>query len=102
MCRHFQWRQAIENVGTITLTSHQDGNHAIIEVIDTGCGIAKENLEKIFSPFFTTKANGNGFGLSEVHKIIQAHGGKIEVATTSKVGTTMKVSMPLKTLEMRP
>ena len=51
----------------------------VIEIIDNGPGISPEHLETIFTPFFTTKTTGNGLGLSEVYKVIEAHGGTIEV-----------------------
>ena len=56
------------------------------------------NLEKIFSPFFTTKIYGTGVGLSEAHKIILAHGGMIEVASQCNQGTTFTIKLPLKTV----
>lgn len=72
-------------------TSHQD---MVIRVQDNGIGISQENLEKIFSPFFTTKAEGNGFGLTEVYKIVQAVGGSIDVDSTVGVGTTFRIHIP--------
>lgn len=63
---------------------------------DNGSGILPENIEKIFSPFFTTKVSGNGFGLSEALKIVQAHGGSIEVESTIGQGTTVTIKFPLK------
>lgn len=59
----------------------------ILEVKDTGEGIPADKLQDIFSPYFTTKARGTGLGLSIVHKIIEAHGGEIEVKSTIHVGT---------------
>jgi len=65
------------------------------EVSDTGEGISAENLESIFNPFFTTKADGVGLGLAIVSKIVDDHGGKITVTSRPAAGTTFKVSLPL-------
>ena len=81
--------------GKITISLSRDDNNAIIEVSDTGKGIPEDNLENIFSPFFTTKATGTGIGLAEVHKIVKAHGGIIDVKTKLGKGTTFVLSIPL-------
>lgn len=71
--------EAMPRGGEVKVLLKKYKSQAILEIIDNGKGIAKENLEKIFSPFFTTKHSGNGFGLSEVYKVLQAHGASIEV-----------------------
>ena len=90
--------QALDGVagGTITLTTRQDGNQVIADVADNGRGIAPEVLPKIFDPFFSTKeiGKGTGLGLSISFKIIEEHGGRIEVA--SQPGATrFSVRLPL-------
>ena len=70
-----------------------------IEVADTGCGIAPEDLPHIFDPFFTTKHEstervGTGLGLSIVHQIIQEHGGTVEARSTPGKGTTFLITLP--------
>jgi signal transduction histidine kinase len=75
---------AMENGGVVTLACHESQEGLVIEVSDNGPGISKEIKPKLFSPFFTTKENGTGLGLSSVHKIIAAHGGHIEVVTDSQ------------------
>jgi signal transduction histidine kinase len=64
-----------------------------IDIKDTGIGIPKENLKKLFTPFFTTKEKGKGvgLGLSVVHGIIGKHKGKIEVESEQDVGTTFSI-----------
>ena len=89
--------QAMPKGGTITLAVITTEQEAMIRVTDTGTGIAPEYLEKIFSPFFTTKPEGNGFGLSEVNKVIQAHRGSIEVHSQIGLGTTFTIKLPIKT-----
>ena len=88
--------EAMPNGGTVALTLEQPDHEAIITVSDTGIGIAAEHLHRIFSPFFTTKPHGNGFGLSEVYKVVQAHAGTIEVSSTEGKGTTFTIKLPLK------
>ena len=75
----------------------QDESHVWVEVQDTGCGIAPENLSKIFDPFYTSKSigQGTGLGLSVSHGIVQRHGGSIEVHSTIGEGTCFKVSLPV-------
>jgi len=87
--------QASPEGSTVTMTLYQQHGQAIIDITDHGCGISEENLEKIFSPFFTTKAEGNGFGLAEVHKIIEAHDGEIDVSSTIDEGTTFSIKLPI-------
>lgn len=87
--------EAMPEGGTVTLWLTQSDDHAILKITDTGEGIAEEDLHKIFSPFFTTKPHGNGFGLSEVYKVIQAHNGTIEVASTLGKGSTFILKFPI-------
>jgi two-component system sensor histidine kinase AtoS len=67
-----------------------------VTVGDTGEGIAPEALKKIFLPFFTTKDRGVGMGLALTHKIILAHGGRVEVKSRREKGTTFMVILPLR------
>ncbi|WP_236181267.1 MULTISPECIES: ATP-binding protein [Pseudomonas] len=84
--------------GTITLRTSVQGETAIIEVADTGSGIAPETLQKIFDPFFTTKpvGQGTGLGLSLSYGIVKKHGGDISVRSTLGAGTTFRVQLPLR------
>ena len=65
-----------------------------VEVKDTGGGIPRENLNKIFQPYFSTKETGTGLGLAIVKKIIDDHRGKIEVESEKETGTTFTVRLP--------
>jgi len=69
----------LDEGGIVRLSCSREGDVAQFIVADNGPGIAPEIMKKLFSPFFTTKEQGTGLGLSEVHKIITAHGGKIEI-----------------------
>ena len=88
--------QAMPDGGDVTISLEKNNRHVILRVADTGIGIPQENIKKIFSPFFTTRPDGNGFGLSEVHKVIQAHEGTIEVDSVVDEGTTFIMKLPLK------
>jgi two-component system NtrC family sensor kinase len=90
--------QAMTQLGGGTLfmsTRHEDGK-VILDARDTGPGIAESARGHIFEPFFTTKGEGEGtgLGLSVSYGIVSAHGGTIELASTSNAGTTFRVSLP--------
>jgi len=66
-----------------------------VVISDTGAGIRKEDLPRIFDPYFTTKPAGTGLGLAIVHKIVEAHDGEIRVESEPGKGTTVSVSLPV-------
>lgn len=76
------------------ISASQDGMIEI-SISDTGPGISRENIEKVFSPLFTTKTHGIGFGLSITKMIIDNHGGTIRVEPESEIGATFTVTLPL-------
>jgi two-component system NtrC family sensor kinase len=91
---------AMNSRGTLTVrTARSPGrpDELLAEFIDTGSGIRKEELSKIFEPFYTTKGpgRGTGLGLSIVYGIVQDHSGRIEVESQVGVGTTFKVYLPV-------
>jgi len=71
------------------------GEEAIVDVTDEGEGIDKDELDKIFDPFFTKRAQGTGLGLSIVLQIVTSLGGRIDVASTKGSGTTFSIHIPL-------
>jgi signal transduction histidine kinase len=87
--------QAMPNGGILTLGARaaSDGR-AVLVVEDTGVGIPANQLEKIFELYFTTRPGGSGIGLSMVYRIIQLHGGEIEVESTVGRGTTFRIRLP--------
>lgn len=68
--------------------------HAVIEIRDSGPGIPAEVRERMFNPFFTTRAEGTGLGLAIVHRIVDAHGGRLDVESSDD-GTVLRVSIPV-------
>jgi two-component system, NtrC family, sensor kinase len=87
--------QAMDDEGTLEITSQRVGNKVEVIFSDSGHGIPADILPKIFDPFFTTKAvgEGTGLGLSIVHKIIKSHGGDIKVTSLPGKGTQFAVSL---------
>lgn len=86
--------QAMRDGGTLRISITQNAEYTHISFTDTGHGIAPEIVDRIFDPFFTTKDNGTGLGLAITAKIVQAHGGFINVESESGKGTTFIVSIP--------
>ena len=86
---------ALEGPGEIQVSSRCDNGNVIVKILDNGCGMSPEVLEKIGQPFFTTKEDGTGLGLSIAQKVVNRHGGRIMFESTPQVGTTVTVSLSL-------
>jgi signal transduction histidine kinase len=82
----------------LTISTAQVGKFAEASVSDTGPGVPTDKLEEIFTPFFSTKAQGMGIGLSIARTIIEAHGGKIWAENVPTGGAVFHVRLPLATL----
>ncbi|EIJ35425.1 CheR family methyltransferase [Thiothrix nivea] len=79
----------------VRIRSHQLDKETIqVQVIDKGTGLTDADPNKVFKPFYTTKTNGMGMGLSVSHSIIEAHGGKLEASSNLKRGTTFSFTLP--------
>ncbi|MBU0580627.1 MAG: GHKL domain-containing protein, partial [Candidatus Margulisbacteria bacterium] len=78
----------------IDILFQEEKSFVLVKIKDNGVGIAKENLDKLFTPFFTTKKMGTGLGLSIVHRIIEEHLGKISVQSSLEQGTTFSIWLP--------
>ena len=102
--------EALDGRGSVILTARMvvdpadgallpDGNQAVatvvVDVADTGPGVAPELLDKIFNPFITTKPKGSGLGLAIVRKIVDAHEGRIDMTSSPDRGTTFRVTLPV-------
>jgi len=86
--------QALEAQGKITVAVESRADSAAIVVADTGRGIPPEILPNIFRPFYTTKGNGTGLGLSLARRIVEEHHGRIEVTSSPGHGTSFLVLLP--------
>lgn len=87
--------QSMTKGGQLAVEGHRDNDKVCVSVVDTGNGIAKENLEKIFDPLFTTKAKGTGLGLTVCKRVTEAHGGSIVAKSTEGVGSRFTVVLPI-------
>src|SRR6202162_2271157 len=87
--------QAIDANGKITVTVKPLGATAVVEVADNGRGIPADHLPNIFRPFYTTKVDGTGLGLSLARRIVEDHQGRIDVTSAVGQGTTFAVILPL-------
>ena len=81
------------NGGTLTIATNETKDHVEIAFTDTGTGIQEENMSKLFSPLFTTKAKGIGIGLAICKKIVEQHGGTIEARSKACQGTTFTIKL---------
>jgi hypothetical protein len=86
--------QAVDGPGKVMVRIMRQDDYAAVSVSDTGKGIAPENLPNIFRPFFTTKGHGTGLGLSLARRIVEDHGGRIEVTTCVGQGSEFLVLLP--------
>lgn len=90
--------QAMERAGgrlTVKISAEAEDDLVTFEISDTGSGISNANLETIFEPYFSTKETGTGLGLAIVQKIVDIHGGTIEVVSREGSGTTFTVKLPV-------
>jgi signal transduction histidine kinase len=87
--------QAISGTGKVEVTTARERDLAIVEVADTGMGIPADALPKIFKPFFTTRNEGTGLGLSLANGIMLSHGGRIEVSSAPGKGSRFRIELPV-------
>jgi two-component system sensor histidine kinase HydH len=89
-------QQAMSDGGTLTIQAGVEGDGVCLALIDAGPGMAPEVLAKVFRPFFSTKPGGSGLGLATTRKIVEAHGGRIEVQSEVGRGTKFTIHLPIK------
>jgi signal transduction histidine kinase len=85
---------AMEEGGTLTIMTTGDGKEIEVIFTDTGVGIQKESITQLFEPFYTTRENGTGLGLTITKRIVEEYGGKIDIESEVAKGTTVRVSIP--------
>jgi signal transduction histidine kinase len=90
-------RDAMPQGGRLEISTESQNEAVVINVRDTGQGIAPEHLAKIYDPFFTTKqiGKGTGLGLAVSYGIIRDHGGHIDVESSLGVGTLFQITLPI-------
>jgi two-component system nitrogen regulation sensor histidine kinase NtrY len=84
---------AMPEGGTLSLRTRNDGGNVLIEVADTGAGLTAEECERIFTPYYTSKAHGTGLGLAIVQSVVSDHGGRIHVKSAPGRGTTFVIEL---------
>ena len=96
-------KNALESMpadGKITVAVDKEGkNYIVVSISDTGCGMTAEEIEKIFSPEYTTKEKGVGLGIPLASEIVRGHGGEIRVISRKGEGTTFEVVLPCERLQ---
>jgi nitrogen fixation/metabolism regulation signal transduction histidine kinase len=85
---------AMPNGGTLTLCTRGDDGKVILEVSDTGTGLTREECERIFTPYYTSKQHGTGLGLAIVQSVVSDLGGRISVQSEPGRGTTFVIELP--------
>ena len=88
--------QAMPDGGKLIISAQAEKEKVSFSITDTGCGISKENMEKIFKPLFTTRARGIGLGLAVSKNLVEVNGGSIEVESEEGKGSTFTVALPIR------
>ena len=78
----------------LLISAHRTGDDVLLRVVDNGRGMSRELLARVFEPFYTTRSNGTGLGLAVVQSVVQAHQGKIEVASVEGEGSCFTLRLP--------
>jgi nitrogen fixation/metabolism regulation signal transduction histidine kinase len=85
---------AMPEGGTLSLRTRNEGSNVVIEVADTGAGLTAEECERIFTPYYTSKAHGTGLGLAIVQSVVSDHGGRIRVQSARGRGSMFVIELP--------
>jgi len=86
--------EAMQDGGSLALTTDSDEAFVYLRIKDSGCGIARDDISKIYEPFFTTKSGGHGLGMMIVMRIMREHGGSVGIDSTPGAGTTVTLQFP--------
>ena len=93
--------QAMRSGGILRIRTETDESNVTVSFIDSGIGIAPEQIGRLFEPYFSTKEKGTGLGLMIVQRIVRQHGGTIEVESDKGRGTTFRIKLPIHEKRMR-
>jgi PAS domain S-box-containing protein len=93
---------AMPQGGTLTISSKESDGNVEIDFSDTGSGFPEKIMQNLWKPLQTTKAKGMGLGLAICKRIVDAHGGSISVTSKAGEGTTVKICLPTRTVEVKP
>jgi nitrogen fixation/metabolism regulation signal transduction histidine kinase len=85
---------AMPEGGVLTLHTRQTEDRALVEVSDTGTGLTPEECDRLFTPYYTSKAHGTGLGLAIVQSVVSDHGGRVSVRSQTGRGTTFQIELP--------
>ncbi|MDA1128418.1 MAG: ATP-binding protein [Chloroflexi bacterium] len=88
-------RESMPNGGTLKITAKQSGGYLVMDIKDSGHGIAPSELTKVFDPMFSTRNRGVGLGLPIAHQVMRWHGGSLEIVSAPGSGTTVTITLPL-------
>jgi signal transduction histidine kinase len=86
---------AIGQDGVVRITTAEEGERVLLRVEDNGRGMTPEVLEKVFTPYFTTRQDGTGLGLAIVQRVVEDHGGTIEIESSDGNGTSLTIFLPI-------
>ncbi len=86
--------QAMPQGGNLTISCSSDDHSVFVDIADRGRGIKQEDAARLFTPYFTTKTDGNGLGLMVVERVIREHGGRLSFESTPGEGTTFRLAFP--------
>jgi len=92
---------AMPEGGTVTLTTSREENLTVLTISDTGTGLTPEERDRLFTPYYTSKAHGTGLGLAIVQSVMSDHGGRISVQSQPGQGSTFKMELPLNLDKLR-
>ena len=87
--------QVMPGGGRVTVRNHYRGNDMIVEVMDTGCGMDREQLRRCLEPFYTTKSSGSGLGLPTCRQIVEGYGSQLEIRSSPGRGTWVTFGLPV-------